>query len=140
MIGPHVIAERLTPPYYRTFLENELPLHLEIMPLATRRRMWLRYDGAPPHFGRAVTEFLNEDYEGRSMGRCEPVALPARSPDLISVDFFPLDCMKSTVCHVCKPETRLQLVFLLVSWGGVRLSPLGTSATNWPIVPAPDDR
>jgi hypothetical protein len=28
----------------------------------------------------------------------------------------------------------------LVSWGGVRLSPLGTSATNWPIVPAPDDR
>jgi hypothetical protein len=28
----------------------------------------------------------------------------------------------------------------LVSWGGVRLSPLGTSATNWPIVPAQDDR
>jgi hypothetical protein len=26
------------------------------------------------------------------------------------------------------------------SRGGVRLSPLGTSATNWPIVPAPDDR
>jgi hypothetical protein len=28
--------------------------------------------------------------------------------------------------------------FFLVSWGGVRLSLLGTSATNWPIVPAPD--
>jgi hypothetical protein len=28
----------------------------------------------------------------------------------------------------------------LVSWGGVRLRPLGTSDTNWPIVPAPDDR
>jgi hypothetical protein len=28
----------------------------------------------------------------------------------------------------------------LVPWGGVRLSALGTSATNWPIVPAPDDR
>jgi hypothetical protein len=26
------------------------------------------------------------------------------------------------------------------SWGWVRLSPLGTSATHWPIVPAPDDR
>jgi hypothetical protein len=26
-----------------------------------------------------------------------------------------------------------------MGWGGVRLSPLGTSATNWPIVPAPDD-
>jgi hypothetical protein len=31
------------------------------------------------------------------------------------------------------------LVFL-VSWGGVRLSPLGTAATNFPLVPAPDDR
>jgi hypothetical protein len=30
-------------------------------------------------------------------------------------------------------------LFFFVSWGGVRLSPLGTSATNWPIVPAPDD-
>jgi hypothetical protein len=31
-------------------------------------------------------------------------------------------------------------VSLLVSWVLVRLSPLGTSATNWPIAPAPDDR
>jgi hypothetical protein len=30
--------------------------------------------------------------------------------------------------------------FFLVLWGGVRLSPLGTSATNWPIVPDPDGR
>jgi hypothetical protein len=30
------------------------------------------------------------------------------------------------------------LVFLF-SWCGVRLSPLGTSATNWRIVPSPDD-
>jgi hypothetical protein len=35
-----------------------------------------------------------------------------------------------------QPYDRL----VLVSWGGVRLSPLGTSATNWPIVPAPDGR
>jgi hypothetical protein len=32
------------------------------------------------------------------------------------------------------------IFFFLVSWGRLRLSPLGTSATNWPIVPAPDDR
>jgi hypothetical protein len=30
--------------------------------------------------------------------------------------------------------------FFFSFWGGVRLSQLGTSATNWPIVPAPDDR
>jgi hypothetical protein len=35
---------------------------------------------------------------------------------------------------------KSNIVLFLVSWGGVRLSPLGTSATNWPIVPVPDDR
>jgi hypothetical protein len=35
---------------------------------------------------------------------------------------------------------QLSLVPLFSSWGGVRLSPLGTSATNCPIVPAPDGR
>jgi hypothetical protein len=31
-------------------------------------------------------------------------------------------------------------VSVLIFWGGVRLSPLGTSSIIWPIVPAPDDR
>jgi hypothetical protein len=38
----------------------------------------------------------------------------------------------SLVCRI--------LFFFLVSWGGVRLSPLGTSANIWPIESAPDDR
>jgi hypothetical protein len=29
--------------------------------------------------------------------------------------------------------------FFLVSWSGVTLSPLGTSVTVWPVVPALDD-
>jgi hypothetical protein len=42
---------------------------------------------------------------------------------------------------LCNTDTEGVVKYLfLVSWGGVRLSPLGTSATNWPIVPAPDDR
>jgi hypothetical protein len=32
------------------------------------------------------------------------------------------------------------LILFSVSWGGVKLSPLSMSATNWPIVPLPDDR
>jgi hypothetical protein len=34
----------------------------------------------------------------------------------------------------------LYFIFCLVSWCRVRLGPLGTAATIWPIVPAPDDR
>lgn len=30
--------------------------------------------------------------------------------------------------------------FLLIFFNGVRMSPLGTAATVWRIVPAPDDR
>jgi hypothetical protein len=30
-------------------------------------------------------------------------------------------------------------ICILVYWAGVRMSPLGTSANSWPIVPAPDD-
>jgi hypothetical protein len=38
----------------------------------------------------------------------------------------------------CETDFGISLYF--VSWGGVRLSPRGTSATNWLILPAPDDR
>jgi hypothetical protein len=34
----------------------------------------------------------------------------------------------------------LNRFFLVFFGGGVRLSPLGTSTNNWPIVPAPDNR
>jgi hypothetical protein len=34
---------------------------------------------------------------------------------------------------------KLHFSLSLVSWVGVRLGPLGTSATNWPIVTASDD-
>jgi hypothetical protein len=45
------------------------------------------------------------------------------------------------ISHTPGEERVLLLAsdFSLVSWGGVILSPLGTSATIWPTVPAPDD-
>jgi hypothetical protein len=72
--------------------------------------MWLQHDGAPPHFSRAVTEFLNDDYEGRLIGRGGPVAWPARSPDLNLLYFFLWGCMKSRVYHSSKPEAKHRLV------------------------------
>jgi hypothetical protein len=40
-----------------------------------------------------------------------------------------------TLVHLTE---RLDLFFFQVSWGGLIPRPLGTSATNWPIIPAPD--
>jgi hypothetical protein len=58
LIGLHVTKGCLAAPYYRNFLENELPLQSEEAPLAAQRRMWLQHDGALVHFGRAVIVFL----------------------------------------------------------------------------------
>lgn len=44
--------------------------------------MQLQHDKAALHFGRAVMEFLNEDYKIRWIGRSGLATLPAQSPDL----------------------------------------------------------
>jgi hypothetical protein len=41
---------------------------------------------------------------------------------------------------ICCLAFNFLFIYFLISWGGMRLSPLGTSATVRPIVPAPDDR
>jgi hypothetical protein len=46
----------------------------------------------------------------------------------------------NTCAFNINPGNQGSPMIFLASWGGVRLSPLSTSATNWPIVPAPDDR
>jgi hypothetical protein len=38
----------------------QLLLHIEVMSVATPRRTWLQYEGASPHFARAVTEYLKD--------------------------------------------------------------------------------
>jgi hypothetical protein len=40
---------------------------------------------------------------------------------------------------VLTSNTLIHEFFFLVSWGGVRLSPLGTSDIVWRILPAPDE-
>jgi hypothetical protein len=51
-------------------------------------------------------------------------------------------CMKSAKTAILKEISESDFrvfiyLFILISWGGERLSPLGASATVWPIVPAP---
>jgi hypothetical protein len=100
LIAPHINKERLAAPYYTNLLETELLLHLgdEYLQHMTN------------HFGRAVTEVLNEDYEGRWIGRCGPEAWRARSPYLTPLDFFLWGWLKSRVYYDGEPKARYQLV------------------------------
>jgi hypothetical protein len=61
--------------------------------------------------------------------------------------YAPICCTSVTCYGRCVSISLMEYIgvswtctFFLVSWGGVRLSSLCTLATNWPIIPAPDDR
>jgi hypothetical protein len=91
-------------------LQHELPILLEDVPLASRVRMWIKHDGAPPDYSREVTTYLNRKFRGRWIGRGGPVTWPPRSPDLPPLDFFVWGFFKSIVYWRGLPEAREQLV------------------------------
>jgi len=50
LLGPYFFPHRLTGERYLEFLQRELAILLEDIPLNVRRKMWFMHDGAPPHF------------------------------------------------------------------------------------------
>jgi len=97
LVGPFILEGPLTGEIYLRFLQEELSLLMENIPLRNRVQMWLQHDGAPPHFSRQVTAFLNNSYHDRWIGRGGPVSWPPRSPDLTPLDYFLWGHMKSMV-------------------------------------------
>ena len=59
LIGPTVLPNRLTGGVYVYFLQNELPLLWEEVPLAKRMRMIFQYVGASAHYSCLLTHHLN---------------------------------------------------------------------------------
>ena len=55
------------------------------------------HDGAPPHFGRPVTEWLNNRFPNESVGRNGPETWLARTLDLNRCDFGLKGWMKQLV-------------------------------------------
>ncbi|GBM34478.1 hypothetical protein AVEN_106717-1 [Araneus ventricosus] len=47
-----------------------------------------QHDGAPPHYGNTIREFLDATFPQRWIGRCAVMAWPPRSPDLTPLDFY----------------------------------------------------
>lgn len=88
VIGPFELPPRLNGARYLQFLRSDLETLLEDIPQEVRERMWLQHDGAPAHYSRQVTEYLNESYPNRWIGRGGTIAWPPRSPDLNPLDYF----------------------------------------------------
>lgn len=117
LIGPYILPSPLTGHHYSIFLRTVLPELLEDVPLIERCRMWFQHDGAPAHFHRGVTEYLNVTFPNRWIGRNGPVHWPARSPDLNPLDFFFWGHMKQLV-YETPVETEVDLMGRIVAAAG----------------------
>ena len=83
LIGPAVLLNRLTGHTYVDFLQNELPLLLEEVPLAKRMCMVFQHDGAPAHYSRLVTYHLNLTFPEQWISHGGHVQWPPRSWTLL---------------------------------------------------------
>ena len=76
IIGPFIFAEStITANIYLDMLKNYVAPRLEEF----------QQDGAPPHWGLIVRDFLNETFPNRWIGRNGPTPWPPRSPDITSL-------------------------------------------------------
>ena len=60
-------------------------------------KLILMQDSAPPHWARAVRDWLDITFRERWMGRSGSIAWPARSPDLTPMDFWSWGDVKRTM-------------------------------------------
>lgn len=108
-MGPYFFQDTLNADVYLDFLRFELVPALAVLfpneddPDIPHNRIWLQQDGAPPHFGLNVRQFLNDTFHNRWIGRRGPIEWPPRSPDLTLLDFFLWGYLKNKV-YVNRPN------------------------------------
>jgi hypothetical protein len=72
-------------------------LELFTVPQIDDDNVIFQQDGAPAHYADIVTEFLDETFQRRWIGRGEWKQWPLLSPDLTPLDFYFWEFVKQTV-------------------------------------------
>lgn len=109
IIGPYFFEATLTGAAYLEFLELDLiPELARRFPNQQNQRLFFQQDGAPPHFLRAVRDFLNTVFPNRWIGRRGAIEWPPRSPDLTPLDYFLWGYLKSKV-YINRPNNLQDL-------------------------------
>jgi hypothetical protein len=88
LTGPYIFPQLLTGGIYDNFLQDELPVLLENLPLQTRRQMYYQHDGVLPHFSHVVRQYLNHKFPNRWIGCGGAQNWPQQSPDLNPLDYL----------------------------------------------------
>jgi hypothetical protein len=85
IIGPLFFAEStVTKETYLDVLQQFVVPQVEDL----QRTAIFQQDGAPPHWGRIVRDYLDTTFPNRWLGRDGPLAWTHRSPDITPLDFF----------------------------------------------------
>ena len=94
VIGPFFFEEKTITAdiYLDTLTEYVTPQLEEFQP-----HVFFQQDGAPPHWGIKVCEFLDKKFPAHWIGRGGPIAWPPRSLDITPLDFFLWVCVKDVV-------------------------------------------
>lgn len=86
LVGPYFFESTVNQEAYLSMLKDFfIPLLKQWRRL---RNTHFQQDGAPPHWGLRVREFLNQNFGDKWIGRSGPTAWPPRSPDLTPMDFY----------------------------------------------------
>ena len=102
IIGPFFFEGSVTAEIYLDMLQTFF------WPRVQDQDCYFQHDGAPPHYGRYVRQWLDENFPRKWIGRRGPIEWPARSPDLTPPDFFLWGLMKDLVYRE-KPRTIQEL-------------------------------
>lgn len=91
VIGPYLLSLRLNGVSYTNFLQEQLSILLENVPLAIRPWMWFLHNGAPTHFSITARQYPNH-----RIGRAGAQPWPPKSTDLNPLDFCIWGHLKSS--------------------------------------------
>lgn len=97
IVGPYFFRGNITADVYLNFLRNEIFEFTNQLPLNLQYILWYQHDGAPCHSAARVTEYLNQAFPRRWIGRRSEIPWPPRSPDITPLDFFLWGLLKEIV-------------------------------------------
>lgn len=107
IFGPFFFDENVKSVNYLEMLQRDLWPAMEASGMSDE--LIFMQDGAPPHWGLQVRQWLNETLPERWMGRGSPnMQWPPRSPDLTPCDYFLWGFIKSKV-YATKPANIAEL-------------------------------
>lgn len=102
VIGPFFINGNLNAEEYLAMLQQQIVPAIQAS-VNNFEQIWFQQDGAPPHYGLQVRQYLDNVFPNHWIGRRGSIEWPARSPDLSPLDYFLWGYVKDRV-YKTKPQ------------------------------------